>query len=227
MAAQAVAHRLVDVDGADPLGVRVDDGAVGDDGDVGGAAADVDDGRGPLVLDRDARAEDGREPLLDHVDAPDVRLLGRREERPLLDLRDAGEHAHHGAAAEVGEATAGLADEVVEDLLRALEVGDDAVDQRRDELHVARLAPLHVVGLAPDGDDLARNLVDGDDGRLVDDDAATSHRDDDRRGAEVHGHRVRDQVAEPRERHQRAPSLEWFFSRHNLRGAGCRVSGAG
>ena len=147
---------VVDVEAPDALGLRVDDHAARDDRDVGRPAADVHDGRRVLILDGDARADGRRQPLLDHVDAADVRRLGGGAERALLDLRDAGEHAHHGAAAEVRDAAARAPDELVEHALRPLEVGDDAVHQRVDERDVARLAPVHLVRLAPDGDDLAR-----------------------------------------------------------------------
>jgi hypothetical protein len=99
----------------------------------------------------------------------------------------------------VRDAAAGRADEVVEHVLRPLEVGDDAVHERRDERHVARLAALHLVCLAPDGDGLARQAVDGHDRRLVHHDAAPAHGDDRRRRAHVDRHRVRDQIAQPRE----------------------------
>src|SRR5204862_187907 len=79
----------------------------------------------------------------------------------------------------------GGADEVVEELARALEVGDDAVNERGDQSHVARLPTEHVVCLLTEGDGLARQLVDGDDGGLVYDDAATAHGDDDRGRADV------------------------------------------
>ena len=117
-----------------------------------------------------------------------MRLLGGGQKRALLDLRDAGEHAHHGAAAEVGDAAARLADEVFEHPARALEVGDDAVHERGDERHVARLPAQHVARIAPDGDHLAGNLADGDHRRLVHDDAAPAHRDDDRGRADVNRH---------------------------------------
>ena len=93
---------------------------------------------------------------------------------------------------------------MVEELARALEVGDDAVNERGDQSHVARLPTEHVVCLLTEGDGLARQLVDGDDSWLVYDDAATAHGDDDRGRADVNRHRVRDEVAQTLKRHQRA-----------------------
>ena len=65
-----------------------------------------------------------------------------------------------------------LADEVLEHLLRHLEVGDDAVLHRADGDDVAGRAAEHLLGVAADGFDLVGDLVDRDDRRLGDDDAA-------------------------------------------------------
>jgi hypothetical protein len=51
------------------------------------------------------------------------------------------------------------AHEVVEHHARAFEVGDDAVDERRDHRDVARFASLHLVRFVADGDHFAVTLL--------------------------------------------------------------------
>ena len=81
-----------------------------------------------------------------------------------------------------------LLDEVPEHLLRHLEVGDHAVLERADGLDVAGRAAQHALGLDADGVHLARALVDRDDRRLGQHDAATAHVDQRVGRAEVDGH---------------------------------------
>ena len=81
-----------------------------------------------------------------------------------------------------------LLDEVAEHLLGDVEVGDDAVLQRADGGDRAGRAAEHALGLDADGVDLARALVDRDDRRLGEDDAAAADVDERIGGAQVHGH---------------------------------------
>ena len=132
-------------------------------------------------------ADRGRHRLLDQV-----RLAGAGGQRRLLDraLLDAG-HARRDADddARVREAVlVHLLDEVAEHLLRHVEVGDDAVLERPDRRDRAGRAAEHPLRLDADGVHLARALVDRDDRRLREDDAAAAHVDERVRGAEVDGH---------------------------------------
>ena len=81
-----------------------------------------------------------------------------------------------------------LLDEVAEHLLGDVEVGDDAVLERPDRRDRARRAAEHALRLDADGVDVARALVDRDDGRLGEHDAAAAHVDERVGGAEVDGH---------------------------------------
>ena len=81
-----------------------------------------------------------------------------------------------------------LLDEVAEHLLGDVEVGDDAVLQRADRGDRSRRAPEHALRLDADRVHLARALVDRDDRRLGENDAAAAHVDERVRGAEVDGH---------------------------------------
>ena len=105
----------------------------------------------------------------------------------LLDSGDAGGDADDDAR--VREAVlVHLLDEVAEHLLGDVEVGDDAVLQRADGGDRAGRAAEHPLRLDADGVDLARALVDRDDGRLAEDDPAPAHVDQRVRGAQVDGH---------------------------------------
>ena len=80
-----------------------------------------------------------------------------------------------------------LLDEVVQHLLGDFEVGDDAVFHRLDGDDVAGRAAQHFLRLFADGLHFAGVLVDGDDGRLVDDDALAARVDQRVGGAEIDG----------------------------------------
>ena len=81
-----------------------------------------------------------------------------------------------------------LLDEVAKHLLGHVEVGDDAVLERADRGDRPRRAPEHPLRLDADGVHLARALVDRDDRRLGEHDAAPADVDERIRGAEVDGH---------------------------------------
>src|SRR5262249_48311965 len=99
------------------------------------------------------------------------RLHGRITNRALLDLGDARGHADDDARVHERAPPVHLADEVVEHLLRHVEVGDDTVLERPDGLDVPWRAPHHRLGLVPDGEHRMIGLVDGDDRGLVHHDA--------------------------------------------------------
>ena len=168
-------------------GLGDDDAAHGDDGDLGGAAADVDDHGAGRVLDGQVGADGGRHGLLDEVGLAGAGLDGGLEDGALLDRGDAGGHAHDDAGARAPRvvALAGLLDEVAEHDLGDVEVGDDAVLERALGNDRARRAADHALGVGSDGQDAALALVDGDDGGLVDDDALAAHGDERVGGTEV------------------------------------------
>jgi hypothetical protein len=80
-----------------------------------------------------------------------------------------------------------LRNEVVEHLLRDVEVGDHTVLQRADGDDVARRASEHGLGLVPHRQDRVVGLVDRDDRRLVEHDALAAHVDQRVGGAEIDG----------------------------------------
>src|SRR5947208_1579701 len=104
----------------------------------------------------------------------------------LLDAGDAGGHADHDLGPDEGDAADDAGDEVAEHGLGGDVVGDDALAHRADDLDGAGGAAEHVARFLADGDDGVVALGDGDDGGLVDDDAAALDVDEAVGGAEVY-----------------------------------------
>ena len=165
-----------------------DDAAEADHGDLGGAAADVDDHVAGRLVDGQPGADRGRHRLLDDVDLAGAGLVAGLLDRALLHRGDAAGHADdHAGLGEVATPVH-LLDEVAQHLLGRLEVGDDAVLERPDGGDVVGGAADHALGLVPDREHLAGGGVHGDDGRLVEDDALAADIDQRVGGAEVNGH---------------------------------------
>ena len=179
--------RLVHLVAADAEGLAHDDAAEADHGDLGGAAADVDDHVPGRLGDREPGADRGGHRLLDQVGL--ARAGGERRflDRALLDAGDARRHADDDAR--VREAVlVDLLDEVAQHLLGDVEVGDHAVLERADRGDRARGAAEHPLGLDADGVDLACALVDRDHAGLRQDDSAPADVDQRVRCAQVDGH---------------------------------------
>src|SRR5260370_37850693 len=92
--------------------------------------------------------------------------------------------------------TSCLTHEVVEHRARSFKVGHNAIDQRRNDRDVARLSSLHLSRFITDSNNFTGNLVDGDNGRLIDDYASSSYRDYRARRAHIDGHRIRHEIAQ-------------------------------
>ena len=179
--------RVVHLVAADAQRLRDDDAAERDHRDLGRAAADVDDHVPGRLADRQPGADRGGHRLLDQVGLARAGRERRVLDRALLDPGHARRHADDHAR--VREAVlVHLLDEVAQHLLGDVEVGDDAVLQRPDRRDRARRAPEHPLRLDADGVDVARALVDRDDGRLGEHDAAAADVDERVGGAEVDGH---------------------------------------
>ena len=182
-----VDDRLVHLVAADAHALGDDDAAERDDRDLARTAADVHDHVPGRLGDGETRADRRGHRLLDEVGLPRARGERRLLHRPLLDprhaRRDADDHARVREAVLVH-----LLDEVAEHLLRHVEVGDDAVLQRADRGDRPRRAAEHPLRLDAHRMHLARALVDRDDGRLGEHDAAPADVDEGVRGAEVDRH---------------------------------------
>ena len=123
----------------------------------------------------EAGADRGRHRLLD-----DVRATGACGDRrllhgALLDAGDAGRHAHDDPRLGEEPAFVHALDEVPQHLLRDVEVGDHAVLEGPHRLDVRGGAADHPFGFGSHGQDGSSKGVERDDGRLVQDDTATTH----------------------------------------------------
>ena len=184
-AAHEVDDRLVHVVAGGADGAGVDHPAQRDHGDVGGAAADVDDHAAGGLGDRQAGADGRGHRLLHQVHLAGLGAIGAVDHGAALDLGDARRDADDQAGPAPGDAALGLADEVAQQPLGGVEVGDHAVAQRPDGGDVGWRAAEHGVGGVADGLGLVALGVDGDDGRFVDDDAAAGREHDGVSCAEV------------------------------------------
>ena len=155
------------------------------DGDVGGAAADIDDHVAGGFGDGQAGADGRHHRLFDQVDFAGLGAIGRIDDGALFHLRDFAGDADHDARMDQHLAAMRLLNEVIQHALGDFEIGDDAVFHGPDGDDVARRAAEHFLGFLADGFDFAVVLVDGDDGRLVDDDAFAPGEDQRVGGAKV------------------------------------------
>ena len=150
-----------------------DDAAKADDGDLGRAATDVDDEAARRLAHRQPGADRGGHRLLDEPRPAGARVERRVEDRPFLDLGDAGRDPdNHPGSRQQADPIMHLVDEVADHLLGHVEVADDPVAQRPDGDDVRRRAADHPLRLRPDRQDPLRARLDRDDRRLADDDAA-------------------------------------------------------
>ena len=154
--------------------------------DVGRAAADVDDHRRPGLLDGQSGADRGGHRLLDDVDPPGARAQGGVLEGAALDAGDVAGHADDDAGPDQPRG-GDLLDEPADHPLGDVGVGDDAVAQRAHRGDRLGRAAEHLLGPVPGREQLARAGPDGDDGGLVEDDAAAALVDDGVGRAEVDG----------------------------------------
>ena len=150
-----VDDRLVHLVAADAERLRDDDPAERDDGDLGRAAADVDDHVPGRLGDGEPGADRGGHRLLDQVRLARAGRERRLLDRALLDAGDAGRDADDDAR--VREAVlVHLLDEVAEHLLGDVEVGDHAVLERADRRDRAGRPAEHALRLDADRVHVAR-----------------------------------------------------------------------
>src|SRR3954449_7304055 len=180
--------RAVELVTPDADALAGDDAAERDHGDLGRAAADVDDHVAGRLVHGQPGADRGGHRLLDDVDLARTGLVAGVLDRALLDARDAGRDADDDPRLREVPAAVHLLDEVAQHPLGRLEVGDDAVLQRADGHDVARRTADHPLRLGADGEDPRGVGVDRDDARLVEHDALAADVDEGVGGAEVHGH---------------------------------------
>jgi hypothetical protein len=146
--------------------------AEGDDGDIGRAAADVDNHVAGWLGNRQPGADRRGHGLLHEMHFAGLGAVRGILDGALFHLRDLGRHADDDPRAHPHVSVVRLLDEVREHLLGDVEVGDDAFAQRLDGDDVARRAAEHFLRAGANGFDLAGDLVDRHHRGLVDHDAA-------------------------------------------------------
>src|SRR4029079_8679516 len=191
-------------------------------GDVGGAAADIYDHRSARFRNRKVGAECGRDRLLDDVDAARAGDEGRVIDGAALARRGAVGNADHNARTAKAPTPLGSADEMLDHFLRGGKVGNDAVTHRLDDFNRIRRAAEHRLRFLANSDDLAAvfALGNGNDRRLVNNNAPARHIDERIRRAEVDGH-VRGDKAHYARKHSAAPN--WLALEEPLNAAAGRV----
>ena len=191
--AQLVPDRLRDrlVHGVARLAQRLrpDHPPAGHRRDLGGPAADVDHETADPAGQVEPGAGRRGDRLVDepHVvpGAPDGQ---RRDDRAPLHRRGAAGHADQCVAPQRAGRAAGLAQEPVQHLRGGVQVGDDPVAQRVDDLDVLRFLVRERVGGLPYRGHLADGRIDRDGGRLLKHNAAPCHPDERVDRPEVDGH---------------------------------------
>ena len=184
-------------------GLRHDDTAHGDNGDLGGATADIDDHGAGGLLDGQVGADGGGHGLLDQVCLAGAGLNRSLKNGALLDRRDAGGDTNDNARTR-GPRIAllgSLVDKIAKHGLGNVEVGDNAVLKGTHGHDVAGRTAEHALCLDTDSQDALVVLVDGDNGGFANDDALAAHGDKRVGGAEVDGKIAR--IATEEHIHQR------------------------
>ena len=145
----------------------------GDDGDLGGAAAYVDDHVALRGLDIETDTEGGGHRLEDQIHVARSGMLGGVTDGADLDFGTARRDADHDLDVR-GEQRlvlgVHLLDEAADHHLRGIEVGDHAVPEGTHGLDAGVGTLVHELGLLADGYALAGIIVDGDYAGLVEND---------------------------------------------------------
>ena len=169
----------------------VDDAGQRDDGDVGRAAADIDDHVPGCLGHRQPGADRSGHRLVDEMDFSRLGPVGAVLDGAPLHRRDLGRHADDDPRADPRpQAAMRFFHEVGQHLLGGVEVGDHAAADRPHRPDVRRRASDHVAGAQADGFDRPGRGVQRHDRRLVDDDAAAARED-----AGVGGTKINCQIA--------------------------------
>src|SRR5208283_4687645 len=190
LALDVLDDRFIHLVARDPHRARKDDASQRNDGDLGGAAADIDNHVAGRLGNWQPGADRSRHRLFNQVNLARARRLGRFAHGALLDRGDAERHADDDTRARTHErlARVNLLDEVAQHVLGDLEVGYDAVLERPDGDDRARRAAEHLLRLGSDREHApraARIFLHRDHRRLVAHDAFALHIDEGVGGAEI------------------------------------------
>ena len=184
--ADVLGDRLVETVTGNPHRLADDHPEHRDHGRLGATAADVDDHVSAWRSDRDLGAEGGRERLRDQVRGTAcARSLGSVAHGALLDAGHADRDADHHLRPHDAEPAQHAPDEVAQHGLGDQVIGDHAVAHRPDHLDAAGMPADHRSRVVTDGHHSVVALGDGDDGGLVEDNAAAALVDEHVGGPEV------------------------------------------
>jgi hypothetical protein len=213
VAAHVLEDGLVEAVAADPHGSRVDNAVQRQDGDLAGAAPDVENHAAAGFIDGQPGADRRGHGFLEKIDFARARPLRRVADGLALDLGGSVRNAHdHPRRETVPAVLADLADEVLEHLLGEGEVGDHPVLHRADGDDVVRGASEHALRLHPVGLDpplpTLGVLAHGDHGRFVEHDALAPDVDQGVGGAEVDREILAEGAAQQR-KHGRGSGRAW------------------
>src|SRR5689334_11551703 len=93
---------------------------------------------------------------------------------------------------------------MVQHCARSFKIGDNTVNERGDHRNVSRLTTLHLVRFIPDGNYFTSDLVDGNDGWLINNYTPASHCDYRTGGPHVDRHGIRDEISQCTQTYQRS-----------------------
>ncbi len=147
------------------------DAVQGYDGDLGRAAADVDDHVSRGLVDGEPHTDRCGDGFRDEVDIPRPRVLRRVGNGPPFDLGDSGRDTDDYPGAYEETLLLRFPDELTQHHLGDLEIGDDTVLHGPHRYDMIRGLPQHRLGLRSDRVDLLGLLIDRDDRGFVQHDA--------------------------------------------------------
>ena len=174
-----------------PIGSGNDGAAQGDDRNVRGTAADVDNHIAAGTGNVDASSNGSRDGLLDDVDFPGACTVSGILNGPLLDFGDTRRHADRNPGLPIGLLSHGLLDEVLDHLLGHGIVGDNALAKGTDSDDISRSPAQHQTGFLTYCLDLVAVPVKSDNRGFLQDNAPSLDIDEDAGGTQVDSYIVR------------------------------------
>ena len=141
------------------------------DGDVGGASADIHHHVAGGFGNGKTRADGRHHGLFHQVHFAGLGAISRIDDRAFFHLGDFARHADYNSRMHQNFAAVRLLNEIIQHALGDFEIGDDAVFHGTDRHDISRRAAEHLLGFFAHRLHFAVGLVDGHDGRLVHNDA--------------------------------------------------------
>ena len=175
-----------------------DNAAQGKQRDFGGAAADVHHHAAAGLQHWKVGADGGRHRFFDEMGFARACVQRRLDDGAFLDLGDPARYAHHHARPGHGHPALLMRflNQIIQHASGDFVLADDAVAQRTNDHDVFRVLAPHFFGARPDFNRRSGLAVDGDEGRLIDDNAFATHIHQGIRGTQVNANVERKQPEE-------------------------------